>query len=161
MTEYRPAPSVQRIAEDLIREHHDHLADVRIEYAFRDKAAKKAGKTVFGTARKVGGLNAFLATDTDETGSDEVDDFFVIEIAEDTWRILDQFQRVALVDHELCHCVIEHDEETGEPKLKLKGHDLEEFRSIVDRHGLWEPELVSMADSMAKAVQLRFGGVDT
>lgn len=117
MTEYRPAPSVQRIAEDLIREHHDHLVDVRIEYAFRDKAAKKAGKTVFGTARKVGGLNAFLATDTDETGSDEVDDFFVIEIAEDTWRILDQFQR-------------------------------------------WEPELVSMADSMAKAVQLRFGGVE-
>lgn len=152
MTDYRPASEVARIATKLIADHHIDLCDVRIEYVFRDEAAKKNGKVVFGTARKVSGLNAFLATgEVDEAGIQHGDaDFYVIEIAEDEWQELTQAQRIALVDHELCHCQVEWDDD-GAPTLKMRPHDLEEFREIVDRHGLWEPGVTHMAAAMARA----------
>jgi hypothetical protein len=151
MTSYRPASEVRRIATTLIPQHHIDLCDVRIEYVFREEAAKKNGKIVLGTARKLTGLNAFLATETDEAGIAHGDaDFFVIEIAEDTWQKLNNHQRTALVDHELCHCQVEWSDD-GVPTLKMRPHDLEEFRAIVDRHGLWQPDLEHMADVMASA----------
>lgn len=143
---YRPAPSVQRIAADLIPKHHQHLVDVRVDYVFRSKAAKTGGKTVFGKARKMSGLNAYLAQQDspDEAPAEEALDFFVIEIAEDIWALLDQGQRIALVDHELCHCLIEFDDD-GDATLKMKPHDLEEFKAVVERHGLWRPDVVEFA----------------
>jgi len=50
----------------------------------------------------------------------------------------------ALVDHELCHCAQAEDEfgnpkfnrETGQPSWKLRGHDVEEFVSVVQRFGI-------------------------
>ena len=69
MTCYSYAPAVRSIAEGLIEKHHRDLliyGDVRIEYLFRDKAAKRSGKTVLGSARKLGGLGAFLAMPKDD-----------------------------------------------------------------------------------------------
>jgi hypothetical protein len=104
MTDFKAAPAVARIAEDLIPRHHPDLVGERIEYVFRKKATKSKGREVWGTARLIGGLNAFLATDDDERPYDgTVESFFVIEIAEDIWGEIDSTQRVALVDHELCH----------------------------------------------------------
>jgi hypothetical protein len=78
---YRPAPSVERIAQALIGKHHHHLSDVRVDYVFRSEAAKSGGKTVMGKARKISGLNAYLAqqVDPDETPAG---------IAEDVWAVL-------------------------------------------------------------------------
>lgn len=49
----------------------------------------------------------------------------------------------ALVDHELCHCAQDLDEaggpkfnQDGDPVFTLKGHDLEEFVSVVRRFGI-------------------------
>lgn len=142
MTSYRPASEVARIATDLIAKHHEHLGDVEAEmqFVFRDKASKKGGRVVLGAARKVSGLNAWLATDQDEAYDEDAPGFFVIEIAEDEWQRLSDKQRVALVDHELSHCVIEWDDD-GVPTLKIRSHDLEEFTTIVKRHGLWKEDL--------------------
>ena len=154
---YRPASEPARIAAKLIDEHHTHLAGFRIDYVFRSEAAKSGGKTVLGKARKMSGLNAFLATEPDERPADEEDiSFFVIELAEDTWSKLSAAQRVALVDHQLCHCVIEWKDD-GELVLKIKGHDLEEFRCIVERHGLWDSDVAQFADTIAQAVKARYG----
>ena len=110
-TTYRPAPAVQRIAEQLIHKHHTHLQDAHIEYVYRDKASKSGGKTVWGKARKISGLNAYLAASNGASDIVYADDFFVIEIAEDVWGQLKPAQREALVDHELCHCTIEVDDD--------------------------------------------------
>lgn len=148
---YRPAPAVERIARKLIAEHHDHLDGWRIDYVFRSTHANKGGRAVAGTARKMSGLNAYLATpEASELGGD-VDPFFVIEIAEDFWAEFDANQRRALVDHELSHCQIEWDDAGEKASLVIVGHDLEEFRSIVERHGLWSPDLEAMARTMAEA----------
>lgn len=146
---HRPAPAVARIAATLIGQHHTHLADVRIDYVFRSETAKSNGKAIWGKARKITGLNAFLATPEDERPvDDDIDEFFVIEIAEPVWAILSENERKALVDHELCHCTTE--QKGGELKLKLRPHDLEEFVQIVRRHGLWRDDV----ENFANAVQM-------
>lgn len=146
-TTFRPAPAVERIAADLIAKHHPTLDDVRIEYVFLSDTPRSKGKDVWGRARKISGLNAYLAQEDQPTEAASGDvDFFVIEIAEPVWVILDSGQRVALVDHELCHCTTVHDEDTGDLTLKIVAHDLEEFRAVVDRHGLWQPALAHFAE---------------
>jgi hypothetical protein len=136
--DYTPAPAVERVAGTLIRKNHPDLADERIEYVFRSEAAKENGKVVWGKARKVSGLNAFLARgEADEL---DVEDFFVIEIAAPVWSVLDAKQREALVDHELTHCTHKTNDK-GDVTLALLAHDVEEFKSIIERHGLWRPDL--------------------
>lgn len=143
MAEYTRAPEVQEIAERLIREvdMHKNLAEARIEYVWRDKASKSKGRIVLAKARKVGGLNAWLANaSAGYTDAEANDPLFVIEVAADMWERLSEEQRVALVDHELCHCWVEMDAE-GNPELGTRGHDLEEFSCIVERHGLWKGDV--------------------
>ncbi len=122
-TQYRPAPEVAKLARPLIRDHHRHLVDVRIEYVMRDEAATSKGQTVWGKARKVGGLNAFIARENHALDEDlaEPDPFFVIEIAEDIWVTLNGRQKVALVDHELSHLGARIDKK-GELVLEVTGH---------------------------------------
>lgn len=136
--EYSDATAARTIAETLIPQHHPHLVGARIEYVFRDKHQKRNGKIVAGTARKVSGLNAFLAAKPPSFGGL---DFFVIVFALDVWMAISDAQRVALVDHELCHCWRETNDETGEWDLSIRGHDIEEFAEIVYRHGLWSEDL--------------------
>jgi predicted LPLAT superfamily acyltransferase len=99
----------------------------------------------------VSNLNAYLALGgIDEPEPDEPPTpFFVIEIAFDAWEILEKEQRVALVDHELCHCMM--DEDSG--KLIMHPHDLEEFNAVVRRHGLWQPDVVTFARTLREAEQ--------
>lgn len=88
--------------------------------------------------------------------------FFVIEIASDMWGTDDELgnrfglsdaQRVALVDHELCHCTVNED---GVPTLLH--HDVEEFGQVVERHGLWKPDLAWFARQTSGAQVLPFDG---
>jgi len=150
VTDYRPAPEVESIARDLIRdvEAHKALDAVRIDYVYRDQAAKSKGKIVLAKARKISGLNAFIAN------AEMVQrDFFVIEVAEDTWDQLDAAQQKALVDHELTHCHVEFDE-AGTPQLAIRGHDLEEFSCIVQRHGLWLSSTAQFGSAVAEQLAM-------
>lgn len=146
MTDYRPAPAVERIAAELIPKHHPELEGVRIDYVFRDPPATSKGKQVWGTARKITGLSANLAAPEQSDGRD-VDDLFVIEIAETVWVMLEPSQRIALVDHELSHCTIDVDEDSETFTLKTVAHDFEEFRGVIERHGLWDGSLQSFAEA--------------
>jgi hypothetical protein len=50
------------------------------------------------------------------------------------WNLFNDAQRAALIDHELCH--FRKNKETG--AYDARGHDLEEFNEIVERHGIWD-----------------------
>lgn len=155
MTTYRHAPEVKAIADKLIGKHHRDLRDVkdRIRYVFRDEAAVTKGRTVLGKARSVGGLNAWLAEPIDH----EAPAFYVMEIAEDEWEQLDDRQRVALVDHELCHFAPEVNDE-GVWQLKIRAHDLEEFVAVVQRNGMWRPEIEHVVKVANEQLRLLDGG---
>ncbi len=137
MSAYRDALEVRRVAEEIIPKWHPHLEDVEIRYVFRDEHATAKGKAVMGKARLVGGLNAWLAAADPDLALSEPERFYVMEIAEDVWQTLDGDARSALVDHELCHMVLDE----GTEKLTIVGHDVEEFADIIRRHGLWKPDV--------------------
>lgn len=134
MTTFTDAPEVERLAKTLIANYHQHLLGLNIRYVFRDTVRKSNGKEILGTASKVTGRNAFFANPG--ALSSKGKEFFVIEIAEDKWVELNDAEKKALVDHELCHCGVEDDPQGG-VKLVLKSHDVEEFEAIIKRHGLW------------------------
>lgn len=159
-TEYWRAPQVERIARKLIGKHHEHLNrhDVQVRCVFRDPPARSRGKLVYGKARKVSGLTAYLVglEHEDRPSDDGPVDFFLIEIAHETWQGLTERQREALVDHELCHLEVELPETSDKDRtLSLRSHDLEEFTEVVKRHGLWQPSVARFAN-VAKSAQLAF-----
>ncbi len=143
--EYKPAPEVAEIARQLIAKvsQHQPLVDVDIVYLFIKDAPKSKGREVLGRARKVSGLQAWLGHPeiSPAKAFAEPTDFFVIEISHNTWMRLDDSQHVALVDHELSHCAVDYDDQTGEPILKTRSHDVEEFIGVINRNGLWKEDV--------------------
>lgn len=154
-TRWIEAPEVKDIADRLIPRYHSHLMSwaTEIRYVFRNEAQVSKGKTVWGKAHKITALPCYLATNApgDANAFDDVPappaDMFVLEIAADIWTHLTERQREALVDHELTHFTIEMDDNVGLVR-GLKAHDVEEFRSIAERHGAWKPDLAEFAEAL-------------
>ena len=84
----------------------------------------------------------------------------MIEVGRNLWDGMTPQQRRALVDHELCHLSVEQDDD-GSWVGRTRGHDVEEFVSIIDRHGLWKADVAALASSAAAQLeQLTFELVD-
>lgn len=158
--EYRIAEEPARIGRELMEAHHEHLLGVRVDFLYMNKTPKSKGRDVWGRAKKVSGLNAFLALGPrymPETYEDQPYDLFVIEVSEEVWKHLKPAARRALVDHELAHCDIETDED-GRTSLVVRGHDVEEFEVVVKRHGLWKQDVEDLV--RAGAEQLTLDAID-
>lgn len=155
MTTFRAAPEVAEIVDELRETIDDHkpLIDIRIECVWKPKATRSKGHLVLGKARKISGLNAYLANGGEE--------FFVIEIALDTWDHLTHEQRVALVDHELCHLRVDEDHVTGEPVLGMHHHEIEEFAGVIARHGFWKSDVARFSAAVAEQLSLAIHDAST
>jgi hypothetical protein len=147
-----PAKEVKELAEVLIEEHHQHLIGRTILYVFRSKASKKANRIRYAEAKRVSGLNAFLAyhrlqeeeLEALRESGELPEKFLLVVVGHDMWSFLEPSQRVALIDHGLCHFGAD-----GKPR----GHDVEEFRQVIERHGLWMPVLKDFGETAAEALQ--------
>lgn len=145
---FTAAPAVEELAGPIIEQHHKHLIehDIRVEFLFRSDTPKKGGKSVAGKAQKVTSLAAFFGRAPEAT---DVKPFFAIVISEPIWKYFDAAQRLALIDHELCHCGSRKDMD-GNTVLYMIPHDLEEFRAVVERHGHWQTDVKQFAKSLAE-----------
>lgn len=77
-----------------------------------------------------------------------------MEVALDQWNELDAHRRTALVDHLLECCFGEEDEEDGGAmKWKVRDPDVKEFRTILQRYGAWNEDLIGFV-SVAKQVNI-------
>lgn len=132
---YGTAEQVEEIAQRLIPTYHPELATARMAYIFVDVASKKNGRPVLGKAGKVTGKWEFM-----------VEKDFVIEVALDEWNNMDNRKREALVDHLLENCTGEEDETNGDMKWKMRTPDIQEFTSILNRHGAWNDELAGLVE---------------
>jgi len=139
-SKYRVAEEVYEVAAKLITNVHDHLAEAKIVYLFRDDEWKSKGKIVLGKAYKVPEQWSYLS------GYD-----LLVVINERAWSVLSDRQKTALIDHELCHFEKDIDE-SGNPKWRMVNHDVEEFTGVVRRHGLWSPDVENF---FSEAQQLR------
>jgi len=156
--EYAVADEPKRIGQLLIKDHHPHLHGMSVVYLFQNKRDKKTGqpvmpkrkgKDLYGQAKLVTGLNAFLASGDTQTDGDEIEPFFVILITKMSWDRMEEKHKTALVDHELMHC--DFDTESGRPSLR--DHDVTEFHEIVKRYGAWTYDL-EMFFKAAKQIPL-------
>lgn len=123
---------VEAIVEELVRAHHRHLERARILVLGKPKAAKRSGGkvNVAKAKRATPALNALVK---DELG--EV--HYLIELGLDAWDKLDTKVRRIVLDHELCHFAGQG--EAG--KWTVVDHDVEEFTTILRRHGAWHVSL--------------------
>lgn len=129
-------PDVIEMAQDLINQHHKHLRNARIGFLFREEAPISNGKYTLGKTQKVTDrLKVFMDYD------------FIIWLAEDKWSELDKPRKLALLDHELCHCLFDG------LTAGMRHHDVEEFVEIIDRHGFWTTDLFRV-EQIAKAQQM-------
>lgn len=159
---YKAAPDADRIAHELLSDVHDHLAEFPVRCIFQDEPDKIKGREALATIRKLGGLQAFLAGSVELQGLQECldldlpaefsepRDILLICIWHLGWTRLTADQKMALIDHELCHARTVEDEKTGDRRVVIVGHDCEEFFSVIHRHGDWKGE-IAMFQPKSKA----------
>lgn len=149
---------MHRILSGLIDEHHTHMKNARIALAWH--AGWKAdvdGRMKLGMCK--------MASDFDR----QLHEFdFVIVLNRTFWTSMDvnDAQRKALLDHELCHAEVAIDEATNDPKetelgktiYRIRKHDIEEFSAIVERHGLYKKDLEHFAASIGRGPKLPLDG---
>jgi hypothetical protein len=141
---YDRADTLKEIANSLIPTYHPELATARFEYIWVDKAGAKGGKPVLGKIRKLSGSLEFLL---------QLD--FLMEVPLDKWNDLTPVQRTALVDHLLERCWGAESEEEGDASIKwsVREPDVQEFSSILKRHGAWTEDLQGFT-SVAKEIDI-------
>jgi len=125
--------------------HHGETKQARIALAWRLRTkADKDGHIVLGKCIKVSDLYREYA-----------DYDFIITLNKEFWEepTVTKDQRIALLDHELCHAAPTYNGETGEHEVdergrylfRLRAHDVEEFYEIVQRNGMWKRNLIEFA----------------
>lgn len=131
-----------KILSEIRNKEHGHLEGAKIALAWRMGWRPDANSILkLGQCRKRGDLDR------------ELDGFdFAIMLNKEAWAGLNEKQKRALIDHELCHAQIVYDAD-GNPKYddrdrlccRIRKHDCEEFRVVVERHGLWTSDLAELA----------------
>lgn len=135
------------LLDELVSAHHDQVINARFALAWnRTWKPDSDGHVKLGMCRKASDLDRELAPYD-----------FVVILREDFWTspAVDDKQRRALLDHELCHASVKYDKD-GEPArdakdrviYRIRKHDIEEFSEIVARHGTWKRDLESFAAAL-------------
>ncbi|AIS12635.1 hypothetical protein JM49_13410 [Pseudomonas chlororaphis subsp. aurantiaca] len=149
----RPAPEVWEWLQAEIladtgsihNEDHAHLLDADIQVMWASSSFEKQGRRVLGQAEQVafraGGWQKARMEQQMRDWFGEVP-AFIITLAADYCAQCSDAEFCALVEHELYHIAQATDKygqpaftEEGSPKLKLRGHDVEEFVGVVRRYG--------------------------
>jgi hypothetical protein len=140
--------------------HHGDTKMARVALAWRLRTkADKDDRIQLGHCYKVSDLYKEYA-----------DYDFIITLNKEFWEDIDvvREQRLALVDHEMCHAAPVYNDETGEHMMdergrflfRLRGHDVEEFYEIVQRNGLWKRDLVAFAKVLQEKRKIPMFAVD-
>lgn len=149
----QPAPEIAEWAKTTIladdgplhNPDHAHLLDADLCFLWASSAFAKQGRTVVGQAEQVmfraGGWQKARQEQQMREWFGYVPSF-IITLAADYSAQCSDAEFCALVEHELYHIAHALDEfgapkfdREGNPKLMLRGHDVEEFVGVVQRYG--------------------------
>lgn len=144
-----PGTAPYRMMEKIRRKHHLEIKQARIALAWRKKyKPDKDGHLVLGKCQKVTDIVKELAPYD-----------FVILLNKEVWNDPEfgQKRQRALLDHELCHAAAVYNK-SGKQKKDIRGrfvfrmrdHEIEEFREIVERHGCYKKDLELFAEALLK-----------
>jgi len=138
-----------KLMAEVRKKFHPDTEKARIALAWRKGTkADVDGHVVLGRCVKASELQRELAVWD-----------FVILLNHEVWNDKDFTvdKQSALLDHELCHCEQVLDAEGDQKKdsndrllWRTRRHDIEEFHSIVQRHGVWKKDLERFAQALLK-----------
>lgn len=136
----------------LIEQYHTDLTNARIALAWNLSWKPDAdGVKKLGKCKKASDLDRELAAWD-----------FVICLSQEFWADagVNDGQRRALLDHELCHAAIRVDrdgeplrDERGRIVYRMRKHDIEEFSEVVARHGIYKRDLERFAVALKRSKQ--------
>ena len=137
MREYIDGKPVQDVARKVIAKWHTDLDNPKILYLIDTETMKSRGFETLAKIRKATPVESHLNGGLD----------LVLIVSGPIWKAMTDEQKLALIDHELCHVELTSPE-SGEPgAYLLRGHDIEEFNVIVKRHGDWWPHVAAFFNS--------------
>ncbi len=154
---FEPAPDALTWAKNtfitvdaqLHNPHHLHLLDAKIGFMWASAGYSKGMRRILGQTedlRLAGRGNAWVKGRADQqmcTWFPAGVPDFLITLDGHYCQHCSELEFCALVEHELYHIAHLRDEfgapmfsrDTGEPKLGIRGHDVEEFIGVVERYG--------------------------
>jgi len=126
---WKAADEVMDAMRDLVANHHPDLALYVDEIAviFKDKASQVGNKTILGKSATAPAILHILGDGTYK---------FIITLAADEWKDLNQKEKLALLDHHLCACRTDEDD-SGKVKTWIEPPDVAFYRDELERHGVW------------------------
>jgi putative metallopeptidase len=138
-----------KLLDEVRDKWHEDLYGARIALAYRKRLKRDHdGILMLGQCRKCSDLQKeFSPYD------------FIIVLNREVWQdtAFDKKKRLALLDHEMCHAALSLDkqldrrtDEKGRTVYRVRKHDIEEFRSVVERHGCYKADLEKFAESLLK-----------
>lgn len=122
MAEYWESKELTELGVEILNNYHEEKMDARFAFIFISKMKKMGKAEKIQDKHKAAGLEA---------------DFLII-INNEEYHSLNKNQKKALLDHELTHCEVEEDEESGENVFSIREHTFEEFPEVISRWGAWE-----------------------
>lgn len=142
---------------------HAHLLDADIRVMWASSSFEKQGRTVLGQAEQVafraGGWQKARMEQQMRDWFGEVP-AFIITLAADYCAQCSDTDFCALVEHELYHIAQDTNQyvepaftKEGGPKLKLRGHDVEEFVGVVRRYGA-SPDVQALVDAASSPAEV-------
>lgn len=151
---------------DLYNPDHQHLLEADLCFLWASNAFEKKGRSVLGQAEEVamraGGWQKARMEQQMYEWFGRVPQF-IITLAADYCSQCSDLEFCALIEHELYHICQATDEfgapkftQEGQPKLKLRGHDVEEFVGVVRRYGASRDlqEMIDAANQPAEVAHL-------
>jgi hypothetical protein len=140
-------PEPYRLLREIRNKFHGDLHEARIGLAWRKGYKRDVdGHMILGKCVKASDLHRELAPYD-----------FIILLNREVW-LDSEFtpeKKLALIDHELCHAGRSHtkdgeprEDERGRPIWRVRKHDIEEFRCIVQRHGCYKRDLEEFAKAL-------------
>ena len=149
---FEPSIEIEHIATKLIAEHHPLLQHAAIVYLMKTLDSDK--KPTFPKKRPGKKVKMAKAICVPEMYHSLCGYDFILLADELYWGFLEENQKVALVDHELCHFTRDED------GYYTKDHDVTEFCAVLERHGFWLPELALFVAAAPQQQDLPFNPAD-
>lgn len=145
----KPQHETYRLMAQLRRDYHPDTIEAKIAIAWRKGfKADVDGHLVLGKCVRTSDLQKEFS---------EWD--FIILLNQEVWNSTEftKEKKLALLDHELCHAAPALDKEL-EPKVddrgrkvfRTRGHDVQEFQCIIERHGTYKKDLERFAEAILK-----------
>lgn len=119
--EFEPSDELRKLGEEVIDEQKLDIGNAKIQYLL---VYPHINKTTAGRCVRTG-MELKFFSDSD----------YLIEMSGELWDSLDSPTQKILMEHELRHIMPIINDKTGDCKYQIRPHDVEDFSSIIKKHG--------------------------